>query len=72
MSEMDGVTTAIAIREIPKYKALPLVMLTPIGKLPTKNQLQKLNLAALLNKPIKQLQLYNILEKIFSNLTVKS
>lgn len=65
MSEMDGVATAIAIREIPKYKYLPLVMLTPIGKSPTKNQLQKLNLAALLNKPIKQLQLYNILDKIF-------
>ncbi|MDJ0519313.1 MAG: ATP-binding protein [Trichodesmium sp. MO_231.B1] len=66
MSEMDGVATAIAIREIPKYKCLPLVMLTPIGKSPTKNQLQQLNLAALLNKPIKQSQLYNILEKIFS------
>ncbi|MGD1806365.1 ATP-binding protein [Dapis sp. BLCC M126] len=65
MSEMNGVAIAIAIREIPKYKYLPLVMLTPIGKSPTKNQLQKLNLAALLNKPIKQLQLYNILDKIF-------
>ncbi|NEQ37635.1 MAG: PAS domain S-box protein [Okeania sp. SIO3I5] len=72
MSEMDGIATAIAIREIPKYKELPLVMLTPIGKLPKKNQLQKLNLAALLNKPIKQSQLSNILEKIFSDLTVKS
>ncbi len=65
MLEMDGIATAIAIREIPKYKYLPLVMLTPIGKSPTKNQLQKLNLSALLNKPIKQSQLYNILEKIF-------
>ncbi len=65
MSEMDGVATAIAIREIPKYKDMPLVMLTPIGKSPKKNQLQKLNLAALLNKPIKQSQLYHILEKIF-------
>jgi len=71
MSEMDGIATAIGIREIPKYKYLPLVMLTPLGKSPTKNQLQKLNLAALLNKPIKQSQLYNILEKIFSNLPVK-
>lgn len=65
MSEMDGVATATAIRELPKYKSLPLVMLTPIGKSPEKNQLQKLNLAALLNKPIKQLQLQNILQKIF-------
>lgn len=36
MPEMDGVATATAIREIPKYQSLPLVMLTPIGKSPEK------------------------------------
>ncbi|NER05361.1 MAG: response regulator [Okeania sp. SIO3C4] len=66
MSEMDGVSTATAIRKLPKYQFLPLVMLTPIGRSPEKNQLQKLNFAALLNKPIKQSQLQNILQKIFA------
>ncbi|NES90650.1 response regulator, partial [Okeania sp. SIO2B9] len=72
MPEMNGVATATAIRELPKYQSLPLVMLTPIGKSPEKNQLQKLNLAALLNKPIKQSQLQNILQKIFSQITINS
>ncbi|MDY7006118.1 MAG: ATP-binding protein [Cyanobacteriota bacterium] len=66
MPEMDGVATATAIRELPKYQFLPLIMLTPIGKYPEKNQLQKLNLAALLNKPIKRSQLQNILQKILA------
>ncbi|WP_202221314.1 response regulator [Okeania sp. KiyG1] len=70
MPEMDGVATATAIREIPKYQSLPLVMLTPIGKSPEKNLVQELNFAALLNKPIKQSQLQNILQEIFSQNTI--
>ncbi|MDJ0553850.1 MAG: ATP-binding protein [Microcoleaceae cyanobacterium MO_207.B10] len=64
MPEMNGVTTALEIRQLPGYQSVPLVMLTPIGQSPEKNQLPKMNLAAVLNKPIKPLQLYNILQKL--------
>ena len=72
MPEMDGVATAFEIRQLPGCQSLPLVMLTLIGKSPAKNLLQKLNLAALLNKPIKQLQLYNVLEKLLCQSPINS
>ncbi len=62
MPGMDGITLATKIRHNPDYQNLPLVMLTSIGK-------QEIDVPdrlfeALLNKPIKQFQLYAILLRV--------
>ncbi|MGB3510325.1 MAG: response regulator, partial [Microcoleaceae cyanobacterium] len=62
MPKIDGLTLARKIRQNPDFQDLPLVMLTSVGK-------QEINLseqlfAAVLNKPIKQYQLYQILLNI--------
>ncbi|MDJ0554720.1 MAG: response regulator [Microcoleaceae cyanobacterium MO_207.B10] len=66
MPEMDGFTLARNIRKYPSYQNLPLIML---GLLYQPNLLAKsqgLNLAAVVNKPIKLSLLYNVLIDIFA------
>ena len=65
MPEMDGLTLAKHIREIPQRKGLSLIILTSMGKSEISHKIQELELAAVLNKPIKQSQLYNILVSLF-------
>lgn len=62
MPEMDGVTLAIQIRQLPTCQVLPLVILSSVGR-PNEAILQEANVdfAAFLSKPIKQSQLYNVL-----------
>ena len=62
MPKIDGITLATKIRQDPACQDLPLVMLTSVGK-------QEINLSeqlfvTVLNKPIKQYQLYEILLNI--------
>ncbi len=64
MPEIDGLTLATKIHQNPIYQDLPLVLLSSLGK-------QEINLsnqlfAAVINKPVKQSQLYEILLNIFS------
>ncbi len=64
MPEIDGLTLAKKIHQDPIYRDLPLVILTSFGK-------QEINIshqlfAAVINKPVKQSQLYEILLNIFS------
>ena len=61
MPQMDGLTLAAEIRKQPNRGNLPLVMLTAMGTLQTSVQD---NFIALLNKPIKQSSLYNILVSV--------
>ncbi|MEA5470402.1 response regulator [Spirulina sp. 06S082] len=61
MPDMDGLMLAKRIRQMPIGQALPLVMLTSIGKFDGDRDPSGVNFAAYLNKPIKQSQLYNIL-----------
>lgn len=71
MPEMDGLTLAAKIRELPKYDKLPLVMLTSIGW-PEKSHLSQAgNIAAFLTKPIKQAHLYQILNQILGGKTIQ-
>ncbi|WP_413173645.1 response regulator [Anabaena azotica] len=69
MPEMDGLTLAEKIRNLPNYKRLPLIMLSSIGNVQNYENSQQVNLefAAYLNKPIKKSQLLKILINIFSN-----
>ncbi|MGB3204902.1 MAG: response regulator, partial [Crinalium sp.] len=70
MPEMDGLTLGEEIRKIPIYKKLPLVMLTSINRSEMPN-VQQVDFAAFLTKPVKQSHLYNILIHIFGGQPVQ-
>jgi len=61
MPGMDGLTLARAIRQQGGYQDFPLVMLSSLGKQEIIQQAQDINFAAIVNKPIPQSQLYQIL-----------
>ncbi|HMA37007.1 MAG TPA: response regulator, partial [Chloroflexia bacterium] len=63
MPEMDGLALAAEIRHYRDAKALPLVMLTSVGR--REAEAKALEFAAYLTKPIKSSQLYNTLLGIF-------
>jgi CheY-like chemotaxis protein len=63
MPEMDGVTLGKEIRRYRDATALPLVMLTSLGR--READVQVVDFAAFLTKPIKPSQLYNALVGIF-------
>jgi signal transduction histidine kinase/DNA-binding response OmpR family regulator/HPt (histidine-containing phosphotransfer) domain-containing protein len=59
MPEMDGVTLARAIRRHRDPRALPLVALSSLGR--REANVDDVQFAAFLTKPVKQSQLYNVL-----------
>lgn len=59
MPEMDGLTLASNIRQLPQSEHLPLVMLSSLGS--GVGETKGLNLAAQIAKPVKQTQLHKIL-----------
>ena len=61
MPEMDGITLAREIRRLPDGEHLPLIVLTSLGAQDVRRQAAGLNLAAFLNKPIKESQLQTVL-----------
>jgi CheY-like chemotaxis protein len=63
MPEMDGLTLAAEIRKHRDPQALPLVMLTSLGR--TVGAPPEVSFAAYLTKPIKPSQLYDVLVGIF-------
>jgi CheY-like chemotaxis protein len=64
MPEMNGLELARAIRKIPGYQDLPLVVLSSIGISKEEADRAMVNFAAILSKPIKQLQLHDALAKV--------
>jgi signal transduction histidine kinase/DNA-binding response OmpR family regulator len=62
MPEMDGVMLSHAIRQLPQCQNLPLVMLSSIGNL--KELRSTREFAVSLTKPVKQGQLYKILQQV--------
>lgn len=71
MPQMDGLALAVAIRQIPNCRQLPLVMLTSIGQPSTELKATEVNFAAYLNKPVKQSQLFNSLTQILGGVPLK-
>jgi CheY-like chemotaxis protein/HPt (histidine-containing phosphotransfer) domain-containing protein len=63
MPDMDGVTLAAEIRRLREASALPLVILSSLGK--REAQAEEGDWAAFLLKPIKASQLYNVLVGLF-------
>jgi CheY-like chemotaxis protein len=64
MPEMNGLELARAIRKLPSYQDLPLVVLSSIGISKEEADRAMVNFAAILSKPIKQLQLHDALAKV--------
>ena len=65
MPEMNGIELAHRIRQHPKGKRMPLVVLTSVGW-ESSHDYRELEFAAFVSKPIKQSQLYNILLGVLS------
>lgn len=64
MPEMDGLTLARQIRQIPQYQKTFLILLTSMGQIQDKSLQEEVWLSACLTKPIKQSQLFNTLNWI--------
>ncbi|MDJ0572516.1 MAG: response regulator, partial [Pleurocapsa sp. MO_192.B19] len=71
MPEMDGLTLARTIRQQSGYQDLPLVMLSSLGKQEIIQQAQDINFAAIVNKPIPQSQLYQVLVRAITGTLIK-
>jgi CheY-like chemotaxis protein len=64
MPEMNGLELARAIRQLPRYQDLPLVVLSSLGISKEEADRAMVNFAAILSKPIKQLQLHDALARV--------
>ncbi len=67
MPGMDGLRLAQEIRKIPEYKKLPLVMLSSLSISRMEIEAAQVDFAAILNKPIKQFQLQDVLSHILGD-----
>jgi PAS domain S-box-containing protein len=67
MPNMDGVMLAQVMHRLPKYQDLPLILLSSLGQLeiPAEN-----HFSAIINKPVKQSQLYQILVEVIQGSAV--
>ena len=59
MPEMNGTELAASLRQLPQGQYLPLVMLSSLGT--SQAEVKKLQLSALLSKPVKQSHLHKVL-----------
>lgn len=71
MPEMNGLTLARAIRQRGEYRDLPLVMLSSLGKQEIIQQARDINFAAIINKPLEQSRLYQVLARAVSGQLIK-
>ena len=67
MPEMDGLKLAQEIRKFPEYQNLPLVMLSSLSIPRAEIEAAQVDFAAILNKPIKQFQLQDVLSHILGD-----
>ena len=71
MPDMDGLTLAREIRQHSDYQNLPLVMLSSLCKQEIAQQAVDVNFAAILNKPIQQSQLRQVLISVLGRQLIK-
>jgi CheY-like chemotaxis protein/nitrogen-specific signal transduction histidine kinase len=72
MPEMDGLKLAQEIRKFPEYQNLPLVMLSSLSIPRAEIEAAQVDFAAILNKPIKQFQLQDVLSHILGDRSNRS
>ncbi|MEP0848925.1 MULTISPECIES: response regulator [Cyanophyceae] len=67
MPQMDGMSLAAEIRQLPNYEKLPLIVLTSINRSEIINPVSgTVDFAAFLTKPVKQSHLYNVLGNVLA------
>lgn len=71
MPEMDGFMTAKEIRNLYTSAALPIIMLTSVGRKDFSADIESLNISYFLTKPIKHNHLYEAISSVFAD-SVKS
>ncbi|WP_238993720.1 response regulator [Calothrix sp. PCC 6303] len=71
MPEMNGITLGEKIRQKPNCENMPLVMLTSINAQEISTQINNVEFAAIINKPIQQRQLYRTLGHILGGNLIK-
>ena len=71
MPEMDGLQLATEIRKLDNCKSLPLVLLSSSGIPERSEEVKNIDFAAILQKPLKQSNLYQVLLGIFLEHPVK-
>ncbi|MDJ0796069.1 MAG: response regulator [Calothrix sp. MO_167.B12] len=71
MPDMDGLTLAREIQKHPHCQDLPLVMLSSLCKQDIIQQAVDVNFAAVLNKPIQQSQLHQVLISVLGRKLIK-
>ena len=64
MPDMDGLTLAHEMRQVCSSQELPIVGLSSVG--PKLAEIAEAGFSAMLTKPIKQSQLYNVLAEVFT------
>jgi signal transduction histidine kinase/DNA-binding response OmpR family regulator len=67
MPELDGLTLARKIRQLPHCRRLPLVMLSSLCKPEFSENIEDIQLATILTKPIQQSELYKVLARVLQN-----
>lgn len=67
MPELDGITLGQKIRQLPDCKRLPLVMLSSLGHPELTENLEEIQFAAILTKPIQQSELYKVLARVLQH-----
>lgn len=72
MPEMDGLSLAAHIHSLANYQDLPLILLSSVGKLDPEKMGYKNEFSAIISKPIKQSQLYNVLISVFNGKNIDS
>ncbi|NJR66183.1 MAG: response regulator [Leptolyngbyaceae cyanobacterium CRU_2_3] len=66
MPEMDGLTLATEIRQLPQYQNIPLILLTSMGRSETSLGIKGVQIAAYLNKPLKHTLLFQVVTQALS------
>ncbi len=64
MPNLDGEQTAAAIKSLPAYAKVPIVLLSSMGNAATSDHFRAKGFAAALNKPTRQSQLFNTLVSV--------
>jgi len=67
MPEMDGGELARSLKADPRFRAMPLVMLTSLGRPGDARMCADLGFAAYLNKPVRPSELYDALALVMSD-----
>ncbi|MCL4216322.1 MAG: response regulator, partial [Candidatus Hydrogenedentes bacterium] len=65
MPQMDGITLARKLHEIPQYEKLPIIMLTSVTNMKQVRDIEGDDVAGYLTKPVRRSQLHDCIATVF-------